>query len=89
MDIVFAVAIYFVVWWIGLFAVLPFFARPQIESETGEVVPGTPESAPVYVRVGRIAAWNTLSATLVFAVIWAIIVFDPFDFGGIPDTLPR
>lgn len=87
MDWIFAVAIYFVVWWIVLFAVLPFFARPQIDA--GEVVPGTPESAPVYVRLGRIAFFNTLAACVVFAFIWALVVFDPFAFGDIPNTLPQ
>ncbi|MEL6873789.1 MAG: DUF1467 family protein, partial [Pseudomonadota bacterium] len=43
MDWVFAVAVYFVTWWIVLFAVLPVFAQPQ--HEAGDVVPGTPESA--------------------------------------------
>lgn len=89
MDWIFAIAIYFVVWWIGLFAVLPFFARPQNEAADGQIVEGTPESAPVFVRIGRIAFYNTLVACVIFAVIWAVIVFDPFAFGDIPKTLPQ
>ena len=39
-----AVALYFVVWWISLFGVLPFGARSQIEA--GEVTAGTDPGAP-------------------------------------------
>ena len=88
MDWVFALAIYFVVWWIVLFAVLPFFANPQNESETGDVVPGTPESAPVALRMRRVVLVNTIAATAVFAVLWTIIVFDPFGLGPPPEVLP-
>ncbi|MEM1306165.1 MAG: DUF1467 family protein [Pseudomonadota bacterium] len=86
MSLVFAIAIYFVVWWIVLFAVLPFFAQPQ--SEHGEIVPGTVESAPAAVRIWRIIAANTAAATVVFAVLWAVIVFDPFGLGQIPAVIP-
>ena len=44
MDNVMAVAIYIFIWWIVLFAVLPFGVRTQ--DEAGSVVPGTPGSAP-------------------------------------------
>ena len=44
MDNVMAVAIYIFIWWIVLFAVLPFGVHTQ--DEAGSVVPGTPGSAP-------------------------------------------
>ena len=40
MDNVMALAIYIFIWWIVLFAVLPFGVRTQ--DEAGSVVPGTP-----------------------------------------------
>ncbi len=40
-----AIAIYFVIWWIVLFAVLPWGVRSQEES--GSVSPGTDPGAPV------------------------------------------
>ncbi|MEL6226391.1 MAG: DUF1467 family protein [Pseudomonadota bacterium] len=89
MEFVFAIAVYFVVWWIGLFAVLPFFAQPQNESETGEIVPGTPESAPVAFPLGRLVVVNSLVAACVFAVLWSVIVFDPFGLGQVPDVIPN
>ena len=44
MSLTFAIAIYVVIWWTVLFAVLPIGVRTQ--GEDGSVVPGTPESAP-------------------------------------------
>lgn len=84
MDWVFAIAVYFVVWWIGLFAILPFFARPQNESDG--VVMGTPESAPTQFPLWKFALVNTVWATFIFAIVWSLIIFDPFEIGQPPET---
>ena len=68
MSLTLGIAIYFIVWWTVLFAVLPFGVRTQ--GEAGDVVPGTPESAPVRPLFLRIVARTTLVASLVFAVIY-------------------
>ena len=73
MDSVMAVAIYIFIWWIVLFAVLPFGVRTQ--AEEGTVVPGTPESAPAKPRLLRIFLINTLVASVVFALVYAAIVY--------------
>jgi len=73
MDRVMAVAIYVFIWWIVLFAVLPFGVRTQ--DEEGSVVPGTPGSAPAKVRILRIFLINTLVASIVFALVYAAIVY--------------
>ncbi|MEM7774022.1 MAG: DUF1467 family protein [Pseudomonadota bacterium] len=85
MSPVFAIAIYFVVWWIVLFAVLPFHIRTQ--EEAGEVVPGTPASAPASFNLFRLVVANTIVASIVFAFIYALIVFDPLGIGQIPEEL--
>ena len=82
MDNVMAVAIYIFIWWIVLFAVLPFGVRTQ--AEEGEVVPGTPESAPANPRLLRIFLINTLVATVVFALVYAAIVYKIVT----PETFP-
>ena len=82
MDSVMAVAIYIFIWWIVLFAVLPFGVRTQ--AEEGEVVPGTPESAPAKPRILRIFLINTLVATVVFALVYAAIVYKIVT----PETFP-
>lgn len=71
-----AIATYFCLWFITLFTVLPFFARPQDEEGDGkDVVPGTPGSAPHKVNMWRVFAVNTVVATLAFACVYAIIVY--------------
>jgi len=73
MDILQSIAIYFFIWWITLFLVLPFGVRTQ--QEEGSVVPGTPESAPARPRLLRIAIINTALATAVFIAIYLIIQY--------------
>lgn len=74
MNIAFGLALYFMIWWITLFAVLPFGVRTQAES--GEVEPGTPGSAPAKPRLLRVFLINTVVATLVFAAVWFVIESD-------------
>lgn len=77
MSITFAIAIYFIVWWLTLFAVMPFYVRTQ--DEAGDVVPGTPESAPARPPMARILIVNTLVATAAFVLVWTIIVYKWID----------
>jgi len=59
-----ALAIYFVVWWVTLFAVLPFGIHSQ--QENGEVSMGTDPGAPVLARMGRKLLWTTLISLIIF-----------------------
>ena len=61
-----ALAIYFIVWWITLFAVLPWGVRSQAES--GEVVPGSDPGAPAIPNLLMKLGWTTLVSGAVFAV---------------------
>lgn len=63
-------AVYFVIWWTVLFAVLPFGVRSQ--AEAGEVTQGTDPGAPVAPRLALVAAVTSLIAGLVFALVWYI-----------------
>ena len=55
-----AIATFFCLWFITLFAVLPFFAHTQ--GEAGDVVPGTPESAPHKINLFKVFFVNTTVA---------------------------
>jgi predicted secreted protein len=68
MKISFAIVVYICIWFMTLFAVLPFGVRTQ--DEAGTVEPGTPGSAPANMRLGRIMAINTLVAAICFAVFY-------------------
>jgi len=66
-----ALATFFCMWFITLFAVLPFFAHTQ--DEAGDVVPGTPESAPHKINILRVFCVNTLATIAAFAVVYTVI----------------
>lgn len=85
MSILFGIAVFFVVWWIVLFAVLPFGVQTQ--SEAGDVVPGTPSSAPARFRIWRLLLINTLVAAVVFGLIWLIITYDVFGIGAVEESV--
>jgi predicted secreted protein len=73
MSLPLSIALYFVIWWTTLFAVLPIGMRTQ--GESGEVVPGTPASAPAKPRMLWVIGVNTIVATVVFAVVWIVVAF--------------
>jgi predicted secreted protein len=81
-SVTLAIALYFVIWWTTLFAVLPLGVRTQ--GEEGVIVPGTPESAPAKPRLLRIAIINTIVASLVFALVWIALVKGFIPLGAAP-----
>ncbi len=71
MSLTTGLAIYFLIWWITLFAVLPWGVRSQGEAG-GEIAPGTDPGAPMIAAVGRKLIWTTLVSAVVFACLYAI-----------------
>jgi len=63
-------ALYFVIWWILLFAVLPFGVRSQVES--GDVVQGSEPGAPALPALREKAIWTTFLASVVLIVVAAV-----------------
>jgi predicted secreted protein len=64
MQVATAIAIYFLIWWIMLFAVLPWGVRSQGQ----EGAPGTDPGAPTVPRLKAKLLWTTIAA----GVVWAI-----------------
>jgi predicted secreted protein len=64
-------ALYFVIWWTLLFAILPFGVRSQAES--GEVVQGSEPGAPSAPALQEKAVWTTLVASVVLVVVAAVL----------------
>jgi predicted secreted protein len=60
-------ALYFLIWWVALFAVLPFGVRSQ--REAGEVVPGSDPGAPARTRF----LFYVVANTIVSAIVWIAI----------------
>jgi predicted secreted protein len=74
MSLVLGISLYLMIWWMTLFAVLPFGVRTQ--GESGTVVPGTPASAPSSPRLLRVFLINTIVAAVVFAIVWGGLEYD-------------
>lgn len=66
MNLTGGIVLYTVLWFLTLFILLPIGERSQ--AEAGEVVPGTPASAPAEHQLKRKAIWTTL----ISAVLWGI-----------------
>lgn len=73
MNITGAIVLYSITWFMVLFCVLPI--RMTSQDEAGEVVPGTPRSAPANLRMGRKMWITTLVATPIWAGIAAVILW--------------
>jgi len=71
MPVTTAVAVFFLIWWVVLFAVLPWGVRSQHES--GEaLVPGTDPGAPMLPRLMRKLIWTTVVSAVVFAAFYIV-----------------
>ena len=72
MPVTTALAIFFLIWWVVLFAVLPWGIRSQHEG--GEIAPGTDPGAPVVPRLGRKLMWTTVVSAVIFAGCYVVYV---------------
>ena len=69
-----ALAIYFIIWWVVLFAVLPFGVRSPAE-ESVAVEAGHDPGAPTVVGMKKKLIWTTAVTTILFAIFWVIYVY--------------
>ncbi|MGA7324825.1 MAG: DUF1467 family protein [Rhodomicrobium sp.] len=74
MSISLALAIYFIVWWVTLFAILPIRLGPQPpEGERDEFAEAS--GAPHAPHIGRKFLITTVVSTAIFAVIYVVFAF--------------
>jgi predicted secreted protein len=73
MSLTTSLAIFFIIWWVVLFAVLPWGIRSQAES--GEVVPGSDPGAPAMPKLKSKLVWTTLVAAIVFGLFEVIYLY--------------
>ena len=64
MSLATSIAIYFIIWWVVLFAVLPWGVRSQ--DEQGTITPGSDPGAPAIPNLKRKLIWTTIVAAAVF-----------------------
>ena len=65
MSAITSLAIFFIIWWVVLFTVLPWGIRSQVES--GDVVPGSDPGAPAVPKLKSKLVWTTLVSLVMFA----------------------
>ena len=93
MNITGAIVVYAITWFMVLFCVLP--VRMTSQDEAGDIVPGTPPSAPSGLRMGRKMWITTLVATPIWAAIAAVVLWgnigvqDLDVFGIMPEEFKR
>lgn len=66
-----AFVVFAFVWFITLLVVLPL--RLKTQGDVGEVVPGTPQSAPANLNMKRKLMVTTIAAIVVFVGIYVVI----------------
>ncbi len=80
MSLPIALGVYFICWWLVLFAILPIGVRMHEEGD--ERPEGAADSAPVQPYILRKFLAATLISGVIFAIVYAVIVYRliPFDF---------
>ena len=83
MGLVTGIAIYLTIWWTVLFAVLPLGVVSHAEAGLDKGDGGDP-AAPVDPKLKRKFFTTTWVATLVFAIVWAILHFGLIQLPSLP-----
>ncbi len=73
MSLPLGIALYLTIWWVVLFAVLPFGVRSQ--HEEGEMPEGTDPGAPVRPLLLKKALWTTAISAGIFAGVYYYIEY--------------
>ncbi|MEM7056751.1 MAG: DUF1467 family protein [Pseudomonadota bacterium] len=86
MTITAAIVLFCSIWAVIFFMILPQGVVSQ--HEKGEIVPGTPASAPSDAQIVRKMIRTTIIALMVFAAIWLIIEYRLVTLNDIPWLTP-
>jgi predicted secreted protein len=73
MSITGAIVLFAVIWFVTLLVLLPIGLRTQ--GEAGDVVPGTPASAPADAMIGRKLLWTTAVTVVLWGAVSAVILW--------------
>ncbi|SMH47736.1 DUF1467 family protein [Mesorhizobium australicum] len=82
-----AFAIFFIIWWIVLFATLPFSLKTQ--DEDGEVTLGTVSSAPRGAHMLRAMVRTTIVAAIIFGGLYYLNQVAGYSFDDLPRIAPE
>lgn len=73
MSVISALVLFVVIWFVTLLVALPIGLQTQ--EEAGEIVPGTPASAPVAPMIARKMIWTTVATLLIWAAVCSVIIW--------------
>ena len=73
MPVTTGIAIFFLIWWIVLFAVLPWGVRSRL-GRTRRLRPAHRSGAPAIPNLRRKLVWTTLVSVVIFAACYVIYV---------------
>jgi predicted secreted protein len=80
-----AVGVYFICWWLVLFAILPIGVKVAEKSENEPL--GHADSAPVEAHILWKFAITTVVSAVVFAIIYAVITWHLVPYELLPSSL--
>lgn len=81
-----AFAVFFIMWWLVLFATLPFSLKTQ--DDDGDVTLGTTSSAPRGPHVARAMLRTTIVTALIFGALYVVTQVLGYGFDDIPRFVP-
>ncbi|MDM9619700.1 hypothetical protein A6U87_16815 [Rhizobium sp. AC44/96] len=79
-------AVYFIVWWLTLFAVLPIGLRTQ--AEDNDIVLGTVHSAPTRFRPLFVFSMTTIVSAVIYAAWYISSNYFGWGFDALPQIGP-
>lgn len=79
-------AVFFVIWWLVLFAALPFGVRTQ--DDDGDVTLGTVSSAPRGPHMLRVVVVTTVVTLAIFAILYVLTRVLGYSIDDIPRIVP-
>ncbi len=86
MSYVSAFAVFFILWWIVLFAVLPFGLKTQ--DDDGETLLGTVSSAPRGPHMLRAVIRTTILSLVIFGILVLLTRYFELGIDDIPHIVP-
>ena len=81
-------AIFFIIWWMVLFAALPFGLKTQ-DDDGEEIAPGTVSSAPRGPHMLRAFIRTTVVSLILFGILYALTQVYGFGIDDIPHFIPE
>ena len=82
MSLTGGIAVFFIIWWVVLFAVLPWGVRSH--HEAGIVDPLAEAGSPLKPRLVIKAIVTTVVAAVVFAIVYAVLEYGLIDLETFP-----